>query len=393
MRKRTFFTFLLLGLFLGASFLFLKAHAVNEKAIGDDCPTYFHYSSGELEELKGLNSEQTITEEELIKWDRITKEFLNQEKITDLEKLRLFSYLYEAQRDAAFLSYSLKNHFEGSLEPLNRKIIQLFYPGFTQNEITTDAYSEKLAAVVGAKLEKKFQDEGNLSKLLKGSEKEYSQWIPWIALPSFLYFPPPINSDILPREAEEIKKMERKFTPQQKERYQFWLGTDHRETANWISIANDYIFQPDLNIPLGKVILIRNLLTFALYDTTIAVLESKSLYKIPRPNIFDSTIKAKVIETDFSYPSGHAAAAASSCTVLSYFFPEDKKYFSKLVEEAGKSRIYAGVHYPIDLIGGQRVGEKVAFEVLLYEKQTEETPQEVHLQKKASKNRFRLIKR
>jgi membrane-associated phospholipid phosphatase len=65
-----------------------------------------------------------------------------------------------------------------------------------------------------------------------------------------------------------------------------------------------------------------------------------------------------------SYPSAHAATAAAAAAVLSYFFPSEANSFQGLAEEAGRSRLYAGVQYPSDYFAGLDLGRQVAARVI-----------------------------
>jgi undecaprenyl-diphosphatase len=65
-----------------------------------------------------------------------------------------------------------------------------------------------------------------------------------------------------------------------------------------------------------------------------------------------------------SFPSGHTAMAFMAQTLLSYSF---KKWRIALIIFAllvGFSRIYAGVHYPLDVLGGIVVGIGVGYALL-----------------------------
>lgn len=65
-----------------------------------------------------------------------------------------------------------------------------------------------------------------------------------------------------------------------------------------------------------------------------------------------------------SFPSSHAANNFAAATVLSYFFRSRWWIFYPAAFLVAFSRIYIGVHYPADTIGGAIVGFAIASIVL-----------------------------
>jgi len=59
---------------------------------------------------------------------------------------------------------------------------------------------------------------------------------------------------------------------------------------------------------------------------------------------------------DASFPSGHTSNAFASAWVLSSAMPGVSVVWWLLAAAIGFSRIYVGVHYPIDVVGGAIVG-------------------------------------
>jgi undecaprenyl-diphosphatase len=59
---------------------------------------------------------------------------------------------------------------------------------------------------------------------------------------------------------------------------------------------------------------------------------------------------------DSSFPSGHTTVAFACATVLSYFEPRLAPALFLLALAIGFSRVYVGVHYPLDVLGGAVLG-------------------------------------
>lgn len=103
----------------------------------------------------------------------------------------------------------------------------------------------------------------------------------------------------------------------------------------------------------------------AMYDATIATWDSKYAYNRQRPSALDPTLKTRLpTPRSPSYPSEYAATAAAAAAVLGYFFPAEAQKFQVLAQEAGKSRLYAGLEYPSDYFAGLDLGRRVADAVI-----------------------------
>ncbi len=66
-----------------------------------------------------------------------------------------------------------------------------------------------------------------------------------------------------------------------------------------------------------------------------------------------------------SFPSGHAATSFACATVLAWRFPRLAVPALLLAAAIAYSRVYNGVHYPLDVIAGALLGAAVATALLL----------------------------
>jgi undecaprenyl-diphosphatase len=66
---------------------------------------------------------------------------------------------------------------------------------------------------------------------------------------------------------------------------------------------------------------------------------------------------------DGSFPSGHAATSFAAATILSFAFPRFAPLLFVLAAAVAWSRVYVGVHYPLDILGGAVWGVLVALAV------------------------------
>jgi membrane-associated phospholipid phosphatase len=98
-----------------------------------------------------------------------------------------------------------------------------------------------------------------------------------------------------------------------------------------------------------------------LFDAFIASQDGKFAYWYIRPHQLDPGIVPLFPVPNFpSYPSNHLTFSAARSEMLAYLFPTRADFVRALGKEAGDSRIWAGIHYPMDNVAGVQLGRSVA---------------------------------
>jgi undecaprenyl-diphosphatase len=88
----------------------------------------------------------------------------------------------------------------------------------------------------------------------------------------------------------------------------------------------------------------------------------KALFDRDRPPLRYAEPRPLVrVPHDASFPSGHAATSFAAATMLALAFPRLAPLLFVLAAAVAFSRVYVGVHYPLDIVGGAVLGMLVAF--------------------------------
>ena len=96
-------------------------------------------------------------------------------------------------------------------------------------------------------------------------------------------------------------------------------------------------------------------------DAYIAAHDAKYTYWRLRPSMADSTIVPLIpVPNHPAYVSNAAIIASAVAELVGYMFPQEAAQWQYLGEEAGLSRIYAGIHYPSDERAGNQMGKSIA---------------------------------
>jgi membrane-associated phospholipid phosphatase len=99
----------------------------------------------------------------------------------------------------------------------------------------------------------------------------------------------------------------------------------------------------------------------AAFDAQIACFDTKFAYWFIRPSQADPAITLPIgLPNHPSYPSAHSCITGSMLTVLADAFPNRAAELTGLIEQAGLSRVYGGIHYRFDVAAGQEIGRRAA---------------------------------
>ena len=176
--------------------------------------------------------------------------------------------------------------------------------------------------------------------------------------------PPAFSSPAFVAALEEVRRISDHRTQEQLRIAEYWaLTTGSLTVGFWNEQATKRIAHYHLNEHRAARALA--LMHMAAMDATIACYDAKYTYWLIRPYKADPAITTPIGRPNHpSYPSSHACASGASAYVLGALFPSEATALAALADEAGESRIYAGIHYRFDKDAGLGIARQVAALVL-----------------------------
>ena len=97
------------------------------------------------------------------------------------------------------------------------------------------------------------------------------------------------------------------------------------------------------------------------FDAYIAAHDVKYTYWRLRPNMANPSIVPLIsVPNHPAYVSNAAIISSAVAELVGHRFPQDKALWRYMGDEAGLSRIYAGIHYPSDERAGNQMGKSLA---------------------------------
>ena len=127
----------------------------------------------------------------------------------------------------------------------------------------------------------------------------------------------------------------------------------------WNGVAAGYVGQSTMDERAATELF--SLMHAAMFDALIGCWDAKYYYWTLRPTQANSAISlAFALPNHPSYPSGHSCVSAAAGHVLAHYFPDKSAELTTWVDDAGLSRIVAGIHYRFDITAGKALGTAVA---------------------------------
>lgn len=195
----------------------------------------------------------------------------------------------------------------------------------------------------------------------KPAEPQVAAWKPWVLKSANQFRPPaPPAYDSAQKLAElaEIKAFTRTFNSNARALY---YQSAEGSYFIWNDTAHKRIFEHHLETNPPRAARVYALMSVARNEAVIACWDAKYAYWAIRPSQLDKTVTVLFPPPNHpSYPAGHGCNSAAGAQVLAYLFPDEAKFIQDKADEAGMSRMWAGIHYRSDIEAGLKLGRQVA---------------------------------
>ncbi len=146
-----------------------------------------------------------------------------------------------------------------------------------------------------------------------------------------------------------------------------WLASHHTSALDWVMVElSDIGAQARVWFVLGAVLVLwrperaQGVWQMALaIGLSVLLVDVVTKPAIARMRPFQDVVDVRVIgarPNTYSFPSGHAANAFAGGMALARIWPGARAGLWALAALIAFSRVYVGVHYPLDVIAGAIVG-------------------------------------
>lgn len=183
-------------------------------------------------------------------------------------------------------------------------------------------------------------------------------WKTWVIPSGKAYqLPPPPDAKATQAELKELLNVQRQRDSSAMQLINYWNAG--APSYRWQAIAEKlyYSFPP-------AWVRAKALMNVAIYDATVTAWQTKQAYRRPRPSQHKALTPSLPTPDSPSYPCEHSVTAGAAAAILGYLFPAKADSIRQIAEEAGRSRVLAGVAYPSDVKAGFDLGKRVAEAVI-----------------------------
>jgi hypothetical protein len=314
---------------------------------------------------------------------------------------RIFPYLALAQRNAAVLARQRKSDVDGAVAGASAAVLAFFFPS-SARAIDVQLAREmgalgtngpRAAFAGGVEIGKRAADDVIAAAKTDRSDLAWSGSAPSIPgawksqaqppqPPLFArtgelrpFFtaggsefrapaPPALDSEAFRKTVAEVRRISDSRTAEQLRIAQYWeLVASPNFPGWWNQTALQAAEAHHLSqLETAEVLALMHM---AWLDAFSTCADSKYVYWVPRPTQVDPEIRLAIdLPNHPSYPSNHSCTSSAAARVLDAKFADEGGRYSALAQEVAMSRIYGGIHYPIDTEAGLEIGRKVAAKVL-----------------------------
>jgi hypothetical protein len=176
--------------------------------------------------------------------------------------------------------------------------------------------------------------------------------------------PPPHGSEAFRAQLKHVREVSDTRTSTQLRVAQYWENlTGSFAAGAWNAVARSAMAARGYDE--GETARTLAMMHMVAFDAVLACHDSKYAYWVPRPTQADPQITLPIGVPNFpSYPSNHACISGAIGHLLDAVIPDTQGMYEAMGRQAGDSRIYAGIHYQMDLDAGYDIARKVAARAL-----------------------------
>ncbi len=164
-----------------------------------------------------------------------------------------------------------------------------------------------------------------------------------------------------PKQIEKVIKAAENITEHEKKLADYWGGGVPQN--QFIPILQILINSYKLQVIEASRLY--DIFNRACNDAAVICWHFKYSYQVPRPVQYCKEFVPYLATPQHpSYPAGHSVIPACCIEIMAHFFPGERDKLYTILEECSFSRLYGGVHYPLDITEGNKLGYDIARKII-----------------------------